>query len=201
MAPPCVGSFATRFIGLAREPVPAPLRVAPAPMGRQTDLLEETLETANVLELRQKLLYTTPSDQPSRAYRFPARRGLSARCCGCPRRRSRRPGRPSSESSGARPRGPSIGAGLAFSAKPRRATKEGQWVLRTPLRIRTLVFSARHGSKNPGFVLRPLCPYAIASLGVAYLRGGGLGAVAPDLLDEVSARIILTLGTSSRLPH
>ena len=26
------------------------------------------------------------------------------------------------------------------SAKPRRATKGGQWVLRTPLRIRTLVF-------------------------------------------------------------
>ena len=27
------------------------------------------------------------------------------------------------------------------SAKPRRATKEGQWVLRGPLHIRTLVFS------------------------------------------------------------
>ena len=28
-------------------------------------------------------------------------------------------------------------------------------------------FSARHDSKIPGFVLRPLFPYAIASLGVA----------------------------------
>ena len=36
-----------------------------------------------------------------------------------------------------------------------------------PLHIRSLVFSARHGSKNPGFVLRPLYPYAIASLGVS----------------------------------
>ena len=53
------------------------------------------------------------------------------------------------------------------SAKPRRATKEGQWVPRTPLHIRTFFFSAQHGSKNPGFVLRPHSPYAIASLGVA----------------------------------
>ena len=31
-----------------------------------------------------------------------------------------------------------------------------------------MFFSAQHASKNPGFVLRPLSPYAIASLGVAY---------------------------------
>ena len=31
-------------------------------------------------------------------------------------------------------------------------------------------FSARHVSKNPGFVLRPLSPYAVASLGVASRR-------------------------------
>ena len=47
------------------------------------------------------------------------------------------------------------------------AREHGQWVLRTPLHIRTLVFSAQPGSKNPGFVLRPLSPDAIASLGVA----------------------------------
>ena len=35
------------------------------------------------------------------------------------------------------------------SAKPRRATKEGQWVLRTPCILEPLFFSARHGSKNP----------------------------------------------------
>ena len=34
--------------------------------------------------------------------------------------------------------------------------------------VDALSFSARQGSKNPGFVLRPLSPYAIASLGVAY---------------------------------
>ena len=33
---------------------------------------------------------------------------------------------------------------------------------RTPLHIITLVFSARHRSKNLGFVLRSLSPYAIA---------------------------------------
>ena len=58
-----------------------------------------------------------------------------------------------------------------LSAKLRRATREGQWVLRAPLHIRTLLFfSARHGSRNPGFVLRPLSPYAIASSGAAYTR-------------------------------
>ena len=41
---------------------------------------------------------------------------------------------------------------LSFlSAEPQRVTKAGQWVLRTPLHMRTLdLFSARHGSKNPG---------------------------------------------------
>ena len=58
------------------------------------------------------------------------------------------------------------------SAKPRRATKEGggQRVLRPPCMLEPLFFSAQYGSKNPGFVLRPLYPYAIASLGVAYER-------------------------------
>ena len=37
-----------------------------------------------------------------------------------------------------------------------------------PCILGPLSFSARHGSKNPGFGLRPLSPYAIASLGVAY---------------------------------
>ena len=36
-----------------------------------------------------------------------------------------------------------------------------------PCTLEPLFFSARHGSKNPGFVLRPLSPYAMASLGVA----------------------------------
>ena len=46
-------------------------------------------------------------------------------------------------------------------AKPRRATKEGRWILEPPPCILApLFFSARDGSKNPGFVLRPLSPYA-----------------------------------------
>ena len=53
------------------------------------------------------------------------------------------------------------------SVKPRMATKEGQWVLRTTLHIRTRVFLCSDGSKNPALVLIPLSPYAIASLGVA----------------------------------
>ena len=36
-----------------------------------------------------------------------------------------------------------------------------------PCIFEPLFFCARHGSKNPVFVLRPLSPYAIASLGVA----------------------------------
>ena len=43
-------------------------------------------------------------------------------------------------------------------SKACRATTKGQWVLRTPLHIRTLVFSAQHGFKNPGFVPRPPFP-------------------------------------------
>ena len=43
-------------------------------------------------------------------------------------------------------------AGRPGPAKPRRATKEGQRVLRTPLHIRTMV------SENPGFAIRPLSP-------------------------------------------
>ena len=50
------------------------------------------------------------------------------------------------------------------SAKPRRATKEGQCVLRTPLHVRSLFFSAQHVSKNPGFVFPPM-PFS--RLGVA----------------------------------
>ena len=34
--------------------------------------------------------------------------------------------------------------------------------------VEHLLVSAQHGSKNPGFVLRPLSLYSIASLGVAY---------------------------------
>ena len=58
---------------------------------------------------------------------------------------------------------------IPCSAKPRRATKEGQWVLRTHLHIRTLVFLRPACSKNPCFVLRTRSPYAIASFGVAYM--------------------------------
>ena len=39
--------------------------------------------------------------------------------------------------------------------------------LRTPVHIRTLFFSARHGSKNLGLVLGPLCPYTVALRDVA----------------------------------
>ena len=38
--------------------------------------------------------------------------------------------------------------------------------------LEPLFFSAQHGSKSPGFVLSPLCPYATASLGVAYQACG-----------------------------
>ena len=39
---------------------------------------------------------------------------------------------------------------------------------KTPPRIlEPLFFSARHGSKNIGLVLRPLCPYTVALRGVA----------------------------------
>ena len=38
-----------------------------------------------------------------------------------------------------------------------------------PCILEPLLFSSRHGSKHPGFVLRPLSPYAIASLGVTCL--------------------------------
>ena len=65
---------------------------------------------------------------------------------------------------------------LCSSAKPRRATKEGQWVLRRPLHIRTLSFATYwntlpllllHIRTHYHLVLRPLSPHAIASLGVA----------------------------------
>ena len=46
---------------------------------------------------------------------------------------------------------------VSWSAKPRRATKEGQWVLKTLL-LEPLFFSAQHGSKNLIFVLRPPFP-------------------------------------------
>ena len=64
---------------------------------------------------------------------------------------------------------PPVRAAMTCSAaKPRRATKEGQWVLRTPLHIISCFVSAQHGSKDPGFVPRPLSTYAIASLDFAY---------------------------------
>ena len=42
-----------------------------------------------------------------------------------------------------------------------------------PRILELLFFSARHGSKNLGLVLRPLCPYTVALRGVAYRWGGG----------------------------
>ena len=47
-----------------------------------------------------------------------------------------------------------------------------------PCILELLFFTAQHGSENPGLVLRPLSPYAIASLGVAQQLGGGSGG--PD---------------------
>ena len=41
--------------------------------------------------------------------------------------------------------------------------------IQPPCIVEPLFLSAQHGSRNPGFVLRPLSPYAIASLGVADL--------------------------------
>ena len=54
---------------------------------------------------------------------------------------------------------------LSWSAKPRGAANEGQWVLRTPLHVnfRALAFLCSAWLLNLGLVLRPLCPYAIAS--------------------------------------
>ena len=41
---------------------------------------------------------------------------------------------------------------------------------KNPRALEPLFFSARHGSKNLGLVLIPLCPYTIALRGVAYLH-------------------------------
>ena len=54
------------------------------------------------------------------------------------------------------------------SAQSLPSNKRGAMGSKNPLCILgPLLFSARHGSKNPGFVLRPFFPYAVASLGVA----------------------------------
>ena len=47
-----------------------------------------------------------------------------------------------------------------------------------PCILEPLVFSVQHGSKNPGFVLRPLSPYAIASLGVVHACSSTTGGFA-----------------------
>ena len=69
------------------------------------------------------------------------------------------------------------------SAEPRGATKERQMCSKKPPFVsEPLFFSARHVSKNPGFVLRPLPPYAIASLGVA-LKTNRLKSIPSDCSD------------------
>ena len=52
----------------------------------------------------------------------------------------------------------------AHSAKPHRATKEGQWVLRVPCMLESLFFSARHGSKNPSLVPKRTQSSSLVSL-------------------------------------
>ena len=50
-------------------------------------------------------------------------------------------------------------------------TPEGELLFSKALKgngIGAAFFSARHGSKNPGLVLRPLCPYTVALRGVTY---------------------------------
>ena len=64
--------------------------------------------------------------------------------------------------------------GSAQQQSPAGQRRRGNGFQESPLHVRTLVFSsARHGSKNPGFVLRPLSCCAIASFGVAYSRRPG----------------------------
>ena len=50
---------------------------------------------------------------------------------------------------------------------PARRRKRGNGFQEPPCISEPWLFSAPHGSKSPGFVLRPLSPYAIASLGAA----------------------------------
>ena len=54
-----------------------------------------------------------------------------------------------------------------------RRSKPLKGVLRTPCILEPSFFSARHSSKSPSFVLRPLSPCAFASLGRFYVASRG----------------------------
>ena len=56
---------------------------------------------------------------------------------------------------------------VADRQSPAGQQKRGNGLEEPPCKSEPFFFPARHGFKNPGFVLRPLSPYAIASLGVA----------------------------------
>ena len=56
---------------------------------------------------------------------------------------------------------------IIIQQSPAGQRKRGNGFWEPPCILEPLFFSALHDSKNPGFVLWPLSPYAIASLGVA----------------------------------
>ena len=58
-----------------------------------------------------------------------------------------------------------------------------------PCILEPLFFSARRGSKNSGFVLRPLCPYTVALTGVAVVRPVHLLRVSLLLVGLLELRI------------
>ena len=83
--------------------------------------------------------------------------------CGPPRLWLRRVSEEHPESEGPRPE---PWTSERFSKDPQ-GNERGAMGSKNPLTLEPLFFSAQHGSKNPGFVLRPLSPCAIALLGVA----------------------------------
>ena len=58
---------------------------------------------------------------------------------------------------------------LKRSKAPQGNEKGAMGSKKPPCILEPLFVSAQRGSKNPGFVLGPLSPYAIASLGIAYI--------------------------------
>ena len=58
--------------------------------------------------------------------------------------------------------------GLEFSKAPQGSARGAMGSKNPPCILEPLFFSAQHCSQNPGFVLRPRSPCAIALLGVAY---------------------------------
>ena len=63
-----------------------------------------------------------------------------------------------------------------------------------------MFFSALHGSKNPGLVLRPLCPYTVALRGVAH-EGTGTEGVSLELGEVRQAERSVVTSTRTGQMH